>query len=93
MAKAEQNVLVLQGGGALVAYQAGVFQTLGKDGFDVDWVAGTPIGAPLQYVMENPGADLLCIFQIDDDRVAKGVATVVDNGAGSLVVSHGRYMN
>jgi NTE family protein len=37
--------LVLQGGGALGAYQAGVFQALDEHGFCPDWVAGTSIGA------------------------------------------------
>ena len=37
--------LVLQGGGALGAYQAGVFQALDEHGFTPDWVGGTSIGA------------------------------------------------
>ena len=37
--------LVLQGGGALGAYQAGVCQALEEAGFAPDWVAGTSIGA------------------------------------------------
>ncbi|MCB1365427.1 MAG: patatin-like phospholipase family protein [Rhodobacteraceae bacterium] len=41
----ERNVLVLQGGGALGAYQAGAFQRLADGGFDVAWVAGISIGA------------------------------------------------
>jgi NTE family protein len=40
-----QTVLVLQGGGALGAYQGGVFETLTKNGFIPDWVVGTSIGA------------------------------------------------
>lgn len=32
--------LVLQGGGALGAYQAGVYQGLEENGFAPDWVAG-----------------------------------------------------
>jgi NTE family protein len=40
-----QIVLVLQGGGALGAYQAGVFQALHEAGIDPDWVIGTSIGA------------------------------------------------
>lgn len=45
MPKMEQTVLVLQGGGALGAYQAGAFQRLSEGGFDFDWVAGISIGA------------------------------------------------
>lgn len=37
--------LVLQGGGALGAYQAGVFQALNENGLQPDWVVGTSIGA------------------------------------------------
>lgn len=42
---APQVVLVLQGGGALGAYQAGVFQALHEAGIEPDWVIGTSIGA------------------------------------------------
>lgn len=38
-------VLVLQGGGALGAYQAGVYQALHEHGLTPDWVVGTSIGA------------------------------------------------
>jgi NTE family protein len=37
--------LVLQGGGALGAYQAGVYEALAEAGIDLDWVAGVSIGA------------------------------------------------
>jgi NTE family protein len=40
-----QFVLVLQGGGALGAYQAGVYQALHEAGVEPDWVVGTSIGA------------------------------------------------
>jgi NTE family protein len=40
-----QVVLVLQGGGALGAYQAGVYQALDEAGVEPDWVIGTSIGA------------------------------------------------
>ncbi|MFM9976148.1 MAG: patatin-like phospholipase family protein [Beijerinckiaceae bacterium] len=38
-------VLVFQGGGALGAYQAGVYQALHEAGIEPDWVIGTSIGA------------------------------------------------
>jgi NTE family protein len=41
----EQVVVVFQGGGALGAYQAGVYQALTEDGIEPDWVIGTSIGA------------------------------------------------
>jgi NTE family protein len=40
-----QVVLVFQGGGALGAYQAGVYQALHEGGVEPDWVIGTSIGA------------------------------------------------
>lgn len=40
-----QVVLVLQGGGALGAYQLGVFQSMVEAGISPDWVVGTSIGA------------------------------------------------
>lgn len=42
---AGQVVLVLQGGGALGAYQAGVYQALHEAGVEPDWIIGTSIGA------------------------------------------------
>jgi NTE family protein len=41
----DQTVLVLQGGGALGAYQAGVFEGMAEQGIAPNWVAGVSIGA------------------------------------------------
>jgi NTE family protein len=41
----ESVALVLQGGGALGAYQAGVFEGLVEAGIECDWAAGISIGA------------------------------------------------
>ena len=43
--KHETNILVLQGGGALGAYQAGAYEGLAKIGIMPDWIAGVSIGA------------------------------------------------
>jgi NTE family protein len=40
-----QIVLVLQGGGALGSYQAGVYQAMHEAGIEPDWIVGTSIGA------------------------------------------------
>jgi len=40
-----QVALVLQGGGALGAYQVGVYEALHEAGIEPDWVIGTSIGA------------------------------------------------
>src|SRR5262249_44631226 len=44
-ARFEQTVLLLQGGGALGSYQAGVCQALAEANLHPDWVAGISIGA------------------------------------------------
>src|ERR1700686_4009945 len=41
----ERVVLALQGGGALGAYQAGVYEALAESGIQPDWIAGISIGA------------------------------------------------
>ena len=41
----ERIALLLQGGGALGAYQAGVYQALAEADLHPDWVAGISIGA------------------------------------------------
>jgi NTE family protein len=41
----KRRILVLQGGGALGAYQAGVYEGLAAAGFAPNWVAGVSIGA------------------------------------------------
>ncbi len=51
MTKAKSNklpgqvVLVMQGGGALGAFQAGVYEAMHDAGIEPDWVVGTSIGA------------------------------------------------
>jgi len=45
MGRPEQNALVLQGGGALGAYQAGAYEALAGSHHEPDWIAGISIGA------------------------------------------------
>ncbi|MBY0270791.1 MAG: patatin-like phospholipase family protein [Burkholderiales bacterium] len=45
MPKHDHTVLVLQGGGALGAYQAGVYEGMTERGIAPDWVTGVSIGA------------------------------------------------
>ena len=53
-------VLVLQGGGAMGAYQAGVFQALYEHELSPDWIVGTSIGAiNAAIVAGNPRATRL----------------------------------
>src|SRR5262245_53463506 len=41
----ERTVLLLQGGGALGSYQAGVYEALAETNLHPDWIAGVSIGA------------------------------------------------
>ena len=41
----DRIALILQGGGALGAYQAGVYQAMHEAGVEPDWVTGVSIGA------------------------------------------------
>jgi NTE family protein len=53
----DQVVLVLQGGGALGAYQGGVVEGLEEKGIEIDWIAGISIGAiNAAIVAGNPPA-------------------------------------
>ena len=55
-----QVVLVFQGGGALGAYQAGVYQALHEAGIEPDWIIGTSIGAiNAALIAGNAAADRL----------------------------------
>ena len=68
-----QTVLVLQGGGALGAYQAGVYQALVEGGINPDWVIGTSIGAiNAVLIAGNKPEDRLPRLQEFWDQVGKG---------------------
>lgn len=73
-----QIVLVLQGGGALGAYQAGVFEALHESGLDPDWVVGTSIGAiQAAIVAGNTGHDRVAQLRGFWDAVShKGLAAL-----------------
>jgi len=62
VAELGQTVLVLQGGGALGAYQVGVYEALHEAGIAPRWVIGTSIGAINAALIAGSRAD---------DRVAK----------------------
>jgi NTE family protein len=58
----KQIALVLQGGGALGSYQAGVYEALTEHDYQPDWVAGISIGAINCAIIAG---------NAPDDRVAK----------------------
>ena len=73
-----QTVLVLQGGGALGAYQVGVYQALHEAGITPDWVIGTSIGAINASLIagSKPGEriEAMCEFwsRVQNDRFVPG---------------------
>ena len=74
-----QVVLVLQGGGALGAYQAGVYQALHRAGIEPDWVIGTSIGAiNAALIAGNAAEQRLERLQAFWARVEQGAGGVSD---------------
>jgi len=73
-----QTVLVLQGGGALGAYQVGVYEALHEAGVAPDWVIGTSIGAINASLIagSKPGERIekMCDFwsRVQNDRFVPG---------------------
>jgi NTE family protein len=53
-----QTALVFQGGGALGAYQAGVYQALAESGCEPDWLSGISIGAINSAIIAGNEPDL-----------------------------------
>jgi NTE family protein len=73
----EKKVLVLQGGGALGAYQAGAYEALARGGDSPDWVAGISIGAiNSALIAGNP-----------PERRVERLKTFWDRVSGRLVLS------
>ena len=63
--KHDHSVLVLQGGGALGAYQAGAYAALSEAGIEPDWVAGVSIGAiNAALIAGNPAK--LCVQRLNE---------------------------
>jgi NTE family protein len=68
--RCDRVALVLQGGGALGAYQAGVYQALHEDGMEPDWVCGVSIGAINSAIIAgNPPEARLEKLQIFWERI------------------------
>jgi len=67
----QRIALVLQGGGALGAYQAGIYQALHEHELTPDWVVGTSIGAiNAAIIAGNPYAQRLTRLREFWDRVS-----------------------
>lgn len=79
-----QVVLVLQGGGALGAYQVGVYQALHEAGIEPAWVIGTSIGAINGGIIAgNPPEQRLAHLQAFWQRMERPgpFSAVADGGA------------
>jgi len=77
MTKHEQTVLVLQGGGALGAYQAGVYEGMAEAGLAPNWVAGVSIGAiNAALIAGNPPARRVEHLREFWDRVSSSMPLV-----------------
>jgi NTE family protein len=73
MAQHDHTVLVLQGGGALGAYQAGVYEGMTERGIAPDWVTGVSIGAINgALIAGNPAERRLERLREFWDRVSSG---------------------
>jgi NTE family protein len=67
-------VLVLQGGGALGAYQAGVYDGLTNSDYRPDWIAGVSIGAiNAALIAGNPPAQRMARLREFWERVSGGM--------------------
>ena len=85
-----QVVLVLQGGGALGAYQGGVYQALHECGIEPDWIIGTSIGAiNASLIAGNQPADRIAKLEefLEEDATPCGALPAgVDRTCRYLVV-------
>jgi len=82
-----RTALVLQGGGALGAYQVGVFRALDEAGYRPNWFAGTSIGAVNAAIMAgNAPEDRLSRLEAFWDKVAAAPCCHLTDGfsPGSL---------
>lgn len=80
-----RRVLVLQGGGALGSYQAGVFEALDGCGFCPQWVAGISIGAiNAALIAGNPPERRLARLREFWDLVTSGLPVSLETASDGL---------
>src|SRR5262245_45533590 len=74
----ERTILVLQGGGALGAYQAGVYEALHEADIAPDWVTGVSIGAiNAALIAGNRPENRIARLREFWERVSSGVPLAV----------------
>src|SRR5690349_21894404 len=74
----ESVALVLQGGGALGAYQAGVYEALLEHGVEPTWISGISIGAINSAIIAGNPAETRV------DKLRQFWELVSDNGDGGI---------
>jgi NTE family protein len=85
-------VLVLQGGGALGSYQAGVYEGMAQRGFAPDWVAGVSIGAiNAALIAGNPPALRVERMRAFWDRISAGVTLSIPPMFDPLRLAFNRF--
>ena len=76
----DRTILVLQGGGALGAYQAGAYEGMVEQGIAPDWVTGVSIGAINgALIAGNPAGTRVDRLREFWDRVSSGVPGIEVN--------------
>ena len=82
----EQVVLVLQGGGALGAFQAGAYEALCRAGQEPDWVAGISIGSINAALIagNRPGARLAALRRLVPARSGKASTRAAEAAAARV---------
>jgi len=80
----DKVALVLQGGGALGAYQAGVYEALADTEIEIDWVAGISIGAVNAAIIAgNPPAARVARLRSFWDQVTSALPSLPLSGTES----------
>ena len=75
--KHDHSILVLQGGGALGAYQAGVYEGMVEHEFAPDWVTGVSIGAiNAALIAGNPAEQRIPRLRAFWDQVSSGIPLI-----------------
>jgi len=87
----DKTILVLQGGGALGAYQAGVYEGLHEAGLAPDWVAGVSIGAiNAALIAGNAPDERVARLREFWDRVSSGLAITLPASLDALRLTFNR---
>ncbi len=83
--RCDQIALIFQGGGALGAYQAGVYEALHEANIEPDWVTGVSIGAiNAAIIAGNPRSERLENYAPSGRRLPIGMSGPIRPTATSI---------